>query len=329
LPEIDEGVEEAAMKRSLYALLLAAPIVWSVAAQTPSQTIKPEERLGWAFQVINGQLPPEPDEPMTIPGSTKKYTKKEIDDLSNPPDWFPDSHPPAPPVVTKGQGGVLACGACHLMNGQGHPESADLVGLSKEYIIRTMKDFKTGVRVEPLRMNAIAKAMTDQEIEQSAEYFSKLKPIAFTKVAESSMVPKTFIGAGRMRFVLQGGGNEPLGNRIITLPQDQARATRRDPNSGFVAHVPVGSIKRGEAIVKTGAAGRTVACTVCHGDTLQGIGNVPRLAGRHPIYLARQLYQFKDNRRATGDAELMKKPVAQLTDDDIIAISAYLGSMNP
>jgi hypothetical protein len=118
------------------------PIVWSAEAQTPSQTIKPEERLGWAFQVINGQLPPEPDESMTIPGSTRKYTRKQIDDLMNPPDWFPESHAPAPAPVTTGRGAMLACGACHLMNGAGHPESADMAGLPKQYLIRTMENFK-------------------------------------------------------------------------------------------------------------------------------------------------------------------------------------------
>jgi cytochrome c553 len=318
------------VKRTLFTLLLTVPLVWSAAAQAPApQTIKPEAPNGWAFHVINGQLPPESDEPMSIPGSTKKYTRKEIDDLSNPPDWFPDAHPPAPPLVIKARDAVLACGACHLMSGNGHPESSDLAGLSKEYLRRTMNDFRSGVRVEPGRMNAIAKPMTDQEIEQVADYFSKLKPAVFTKVEERATVPKTFVGAGRMRFVLQGAGDEPLGTRIITIPQDQERATRRDPISGFTAYVPVGSIKKGEALVKTGGAARTVACTICHGETLRGLGNVPRLAGRHPIYLARQLYLFKDNRRATGDADLMKKPVALLTDDEIVSISAYVGSLAP
>ncbi len=56
---------------------------------------------------------------------------------------------------------------------------------------------------------------------------------------------------------------------------------------------------------------------------------MPRLAGLHPIYIARQLYLFKDATRNVDDAQLMKKPVAQLTDDDIVALAAYLGSLNP
>ena len=45
---------------------------------------------------------------------------------------------------------------------------------------------------------------------------------------------------------------------------------------------------------------------------------MPRLAGLHPIYIARQLYLFKDGTRNGVDAQLMKKPVARLTDDDIL-----------
>ena len=68
-----------------------------------------------------------------------------------------------------GKGAALACGSCHLMSGHGHQESADLAGLSADYIVRTMGDFKSGTRVDPARMNAIAKAMSDEDIRQAAE----------------------------------------------------------------------------------------------------------------------------------------------------------------
>jgi cytochrome c553 len=176
-------------------------------------------------------------------------------------------------------------------------------------------------------MNAIAKDVSDEESKQAAEWFAALKPAKWTTVTEAAMVPKTIVGQGRMRFLQPGGGTEPIGNRIITVPQDQARARNRDPHSGFIAYVPPGSIAKGKALVETGGSGKTIACTICHGDTLQGLGNVPRLAGLHPIYLARQLYLFKDGTRNGVDAQLMKKPVARLTDDDILAMSAYLGSL--
>jgi cytochrome c553 len=49
----------------------------------------------------------------------------------------------------------------------------------------------------------------------------------------------------------------------------------------------------------------------------------------HPIYTARQLYWFKDGTRSGPDAALMKPWVASLNDDDIVAISAYLASLEP
>jgi cytochrome c553 len=285
--------------------------------------------LSWAFPVKNGDLPPEEAGPKSVPGSTKTYTQAQIEDLSNPPDWFPEEHPPAPQIVQRGHGDALACGACHLMSGVGHPESADMTGFTTEYIRRQMVDFKSGARKEPNRMNTIAAALSDDEIRQASEWFAKLKPYAWTKVVEATMVPKTFVGQGRMRFAQPGGGMEALANRIITLPQDQSRVTKRDPHSGFTAYVPQGSIKKGEAFVKTGGSGKSVACAICHGDSLQGLGNVPRIAGLHPIYIVRQLHQFKDGTRNGGDAPLMKKPVSQMTDDDMIAIAAYVGSLNP
>ena len=103
----------------------------------------------------------------------------------------------------------------------------------------------------------------------------------------------------------------------------------RDPRSGFVAYVPPGSLARGRALAETGGNGKTIACATCHGEGLKGLGNVPRLAGVHPIYLARQLYLYRERTRRGPDAALMVKPAAQLTDEDIVNLSAFAGSLNP
>jgi cytochrome c553 len=314
------------MKHAILVLAGVMVSVLSIAGQQPQQ---PGREPSWAFPAINGAVPAEDPGPKTLASSTKSYTPAQVDDLANPPDWFPDEHPPAPSIVQKGHAAALACGACHLMSGEGHPESAGLTGFTAAYLVRQMEDFKSGVRKDAARMNAIAKDLTDEEVRQASDWFAKLKPAAWTKVTEAAMVPKSFVGQGRMRFVQPGGEMEPIGNRIITVPLDQARARLRDPHSGFVAYVPVGSIAKGKALVETGGSGKTIACSVCHGDALKGLGNVPRLAGLHPIYIARQIYLFKDATRNGVDAQLMKKPVARLTEDDILAISAYLGSLAP
>jgi len=301
--------------------------VLSLGAQPQPQP--PAKDPAWAFPAITGSLPAEEATPKSIAGSAKKYTPAEIDNLSSPPDWFPDEHAPAPSIVTKGHGAALACGSCHLMSGEGHPESAGLTGFTAAYLERQMADFKSGARKDAARMNAIAKDVSDEESRQAAEWFAGLKPTPWTKVVEADTVPVTFVGQGRMRFAKPEGGTEPTGNRIVTVPQDVERARSRDPHSGFTAYVPKGSVAKGKALVESGGSGRTIACTICHGDALKGLGNVPRIAGLHPIYIARQLYLFKDGTRNGVDAQLMKKPAARLTDDDILAMAAYLASLAP
>jgi cytochrome c553 len=287
----------------------------------------------WLFPAkVELNRPPVAEEPgpKQLPGSSKTYTQEQVDNLASPPDWYPDDHVPAPVIVTDGTANKgFACGSCHLMSGYGHPESSDLAGLPAGYIVQQMADFRSGARKEPIRMQTIAQATSEADTRQAAEFFANLKPGAtpWVETIEADSVPKTYLGPGRMRFVHPDGGTEPIANRIIMVPQDVARARLRDPRSGFIAYVPVGSIARGKALVETGGGGKTVACSICHGDSLQGSGNVPRLAGHHPIYTARQLYLFKDGRRNGADASLMQRPVAQLTDEDIVAISAYLGSL--
>jgi cytochrome c553 len=277
-----------------------------------------------------GSLPAEAPEAKSVEGSTKKYTPQEIDNLLSPPDWFPEAHKPAPGIVQKGHGAALACGSCHLMSGLGHPESADLTGFTADYIVQQMLDFKNGTRKDYARMNGISKEVSDQEAREAAEWFASLPRKKWSRVVEAAMVPKTFVGQGRMRFLdPKDKGMEPIGNRIITLPENQELARLRDPRSGFVSYVPPGSIAKGKALAETGGGNKTIACNICHGDGMKGLAQVPRIAGLHPIYVARQLHLFKDGGRAGADAALMKKPVMQLTDEDILNISAYVGSISP
>jgi cytochrome c553 len=53
------------------------------------------------------------------------------------------------------------------------------------------------------------------------------------------------------------------------------------------------------------------------------MGDVPGIADRPVSYLARQLV---DMQMGTRESPLMKPVVAKLTEDDIVAIVAYLGS---
>jgi cytochrome c553 len=103
---------------------------------------------------------------------------------------------------------------------------------------------------------------------------------------------------------------------------------RGDPRSGFVAYVPKGSIAKGRTIV-TGDGGRTTPCAACHGSDLTGMGKFPAISGHHPGYIARQLYFFQSGSRSGPNAELMHEIAQRFTNDDTVAIAAYLASLQP
>jgi cytochrome c553 len=320
--------------KALICVLVPVLSVFLVGARAQQPAAK---SLAWAYPVPDPPPLSTADAgPKSLPGSTKSYTQAQIDDQFKPPDWFPQEHGPLPRVVETGIQ-AQACGSCHLMSGLGHPESASLAGLPVAYMIRQMQDFKNNLRKDPeanaqsaraARMNIIAAGLPEEEMRKAVEWFSTLKPAVWYKVMEATTVPKTWVNGGRMRLPLPAGGTEPLGNRIITLPQDPARVELRDPHSGFIAYVPPGSIKKGEELVTKGG-GKTIACNVCHGEGLKGLGDVPGLAGVHPIYIVRQLYNIQVGANSSSAAAQMKKVVEKLTEDDMIAIAAYTASLAP
>jgi cytochrome c553 len=234
-----------------------------------------------------------------------------------------------PEIVAHGRRpDIRACALCHYPNGKGRAENAPIAGFSVAYFIQQMADFKRDARksADPKKANTnvmitIAKAMTDAEIKDAAEYFGAMPWTTWIKVKEAATVPKTRV-AGGLFLALEGGETEPLGSRIIEVPENtEATETLRDPRSGFVAYVPEGSIKKGEGV------GRS--CGVCHGADLKGLGPVPGIAGRSPSYLVRQLYDFKRGARKGLWSDLMKPVVARLNDDDILNVVAYSASMKP
>src|SRR5262249_29320607 len=287
------------MRTRLNALLSLVLFASVVAAQNPTPTTIPNGLPERAYNIPDKVHPPEPKLPnvVRVAGSSKELEATAIAGNANPPDWFPDEHP-APPRSVKGPM-PNACGSCHLMSGQGHPESADIAGMPAEYIIRQMNYFKSGARKEEARMGPIARAVSDEDVRQAAEYFAAVKPTPFVKVIETATPPKTYVSAdARHRRIMPEGGTEPIGRRIIQIPEDPMQTTIRNPHSGFIAYVPPGSIKKGEALVQSGGAGQTIQCAICHGDALTGLGEVPRLAGLQPVYLARQLIQMQNGTSA-------------------------------
>ena len=280
-----------------------------------------------------GGAPPDTT-PRTLPGSTASFTLAQIRDGFGPADWFPGDHPAMPPIVAQGRRDAMitACLLCHYPNGKGRPENAAVSGLPFSYIVQAMMDFKSDARkssdprkTNTNRMIAFAKGMTDEEIKAAATYFASMKWTPWIKVVESDSAPKTRI-AGGLFVAIEGAdaGKEALGQRIIETPENaEAGELLRNPRSGFVAYVPKGSIKKGEALATRGQ------CALCHGANLEGLGPVPGIGGRSPTYMVRQMYDMQHGVRSGMWSELMKRVVAPLSVDDMLNLAAYAASRAP
>jgi cytochrome c553 len=321
------------MMKKLICLLAIACLPTVADAQQPKQA---PQNAGpdWAYPVAPPGAPPrDANKILKVPGSDKTYNEVSANDAFGPADWFPSEHAPMPTVVATGKKpDVRACSLCHLTTGDGHPESANVAGLSAPYIQRALREFAAGRRQNnrsPV-MATIAKGMTPDEMREAAEYFAARKVTAgYSKVVEAAEVPKSYVGEGAMRFVSAGTEKEPIGQRIIVVPQDEEGAKARNPHVGFLAYVPPGSLAKGQQLATTGGNGKTVACATCHGEGLKGLGEVPSLAGRDPSYLSRQLMDIKSGKRTGAWIVLMQQVVAKLDTDDIIALAGYAASLQP
>jgi len=270
----------------------------------------------------------------TVPGSNKQIPRNRI----NQADWFPEDHPAMPSIVASGRAGdpnATACSLCHYPTGKGRPENASVAGLPVTYFLQQLEDFRHDVRksaesrkANTARMALIAKSLTPEEMRQAAEYFGAMKWTPWIRVVETNTVPKMKSNGGIwVPIEGEGAGKEPIGVRVMETPENPEQTeVLRNPHSGTIAYVPVGSIKKGESLVKTGGNNKTIACGECHGPDLLGLGPVPGIAGRSPSYLARQLYDMQAGARNGEWTQLMKPVVAKLTGEDLVNIVAYVSS---
>ena len=274
--------------------------------------------------------------PLQVPGSKMRLTREQTRDYFNVPDWHPEGHPPMPDIVAHGRApDVQACGFCHLPNGQGRPENSGIAGLPAAYIIQQVQDFASGKRPssEPLHkpvamMNALASKVSAADLRVAADYFAQLKLKRWIRVVEAARVPRTHV-AGAMLAADEHGGREPIGQRILEVPENLHQTELRDDASGFIAYVPPGSLARGKLLVTTGGGGKIGPCISCHGARLEGTALAPHLAGRSPSYLVRQLHDIQHGARNGAAIAPMKIIIAHLTLDDLVAIAAYTASLDP
>jgi cytochrome c553 len=143
-----------------------------------------------------------------------------------------------------------------------------------EFAISESNRVVRDVDANAMSAEEVANAITTEEIQAAADYFAALKPRSAIRVAEAVNAPKTWVVDWHLA-VASTPGKEPLGQRIIEVPENIEQFERRDGRSRWVAYVPPGSVQRGQKLVTSGG-GKTVRCGVCHGPDLKGLGSILR-----------------------------------------------------
>jgi cytochrome c553 len=331
----------------LTALALAPAILFAAHAQTPATDTpvakdimlkmpKPVAGFEWAYPMQPpGFKPPAPDSVHTAEGAdpAMKLTMRQIGDGFGPPDWFPKDHGPLPDIVAHGQKPhVIACILCHLPNGNGHPESASISGLTVPYIIEQMHAFKAGDRenIRAPAMTEMAFAISEKDLRTAAQYFAAIPRAQqkWMRVVETSRAPANHVGGGGARFFDKGAETVPMTPDMIYEVAESEQVELRNDHVGFVDYVPVGSLAKGR-IVATGNHGQMRTCASCHGEDYRGHDDAPRLAGRGAYYLIRQLADMKAGNRKGPALGKMKDVVNKLSDADILNVAAYMASRTP
>lgn len=91
------------------------------------------------------------------------------------------------------------------------------------------------------------------------------------------------------------------------------------------------SVEAGAELYRGGNSTTGVpACIACHGPRGKGIPGVgyPRLGGQHAEYTAAQLKAYRSGERGGGQSQIMQTIAAELTDDEIRAVSEYLNGLH-
>jgi cytochrome c553 len=174
---------------------------------------------------------------VSIPGTTKTFTRGQLRAQKETMDWHPEDRQGAIPDIARfGKQGVRQCTLCHLPDGSGRPENAPISAYHPTYFMQQMQDFRDGLRksADPRKANTnvmigFAKATTREEDLAAAEYFAKQPYPRRIKVVESKTAPKVRLQGGMHMAVPanEGGGQVPIpADEIVEIPDDNLAPKR-------------------------------------------------------------------------------------------------------
>lgn len=155
---------------------------------------------------------------------------------------------------------AATCSACHGSNGIGSSDLfPNLAGQHADYIVKQLKAFKDGSRVNAL-MSPMAAGLSDEDMADLAAHFASLDI----------------------------SGNAPEGSGETSSTATAAPVVAYQPDAA-----------KGKGLYQHGDESRGItACVTCHGDTgASNVEINPNLKNQHPEYIVKQLNAFKSNTR--------------------------------
>jgi cytochrome c553 len=292
------------MKRRISSLMLAFVAIAVAAVAVSGQAGPPPWAYGFSEAGTEPAAPPcsEDSKPMAcahpgephlatdvdyeVPESDLTFNEFQVYNNYGPADWNPEDHPTMPDIVAHGResDALRACGVCHYPSGMGKPENASPAGLPAAYILQQLEAFRDGTRRtgDPRKANynemiQIARHMTDVEMLEVAQYYASIERRQWIRVVETEMVPKTAHTQNGLFYPLPGDETEPLGSRIIEVPEAPELTLRlRAPHSSpSVASRAGRSSSPPEAVRRCSA--RSAMARTCKGSTTcQALPTAPR-----------------------------------------------------
>ena len=184
-----------------------------------------------------------------------------------------------------------ACSACHGSSGvSGSPMFPNLAGQNGAYVIKQLKDFKSGARTDAM-MAPMAANLSDEDMADIAAHYASL-PSAIEQAAASASA---------------GTGSD-------ATPASAPAAG----DVKIVSSTPAAALYAGD--VATGK-GKAAMCAACHGtDGNSLVPMYPSIAGQSANYIAKQLADFKSGLR---NDPVMAGMVASLSQEDMNDLAAY------
>jgi cytochrome c553 len=309
------------MARRMVLRLVAAA---TIAACAPLVVHAAGEGLNWAYPVSPPAGTPNPEDAPPVGPVNEALVRTSYTGL-----------PQAPAIVATSK--PTPCVTCHLANGNGHPPTADVSGLSANYIVEQVHAYRDGQRVDKRtgRMVAVAKAISEADLTAAAEYYAAIGPERqeWIKTVVGTEVPKHyfFVGPGGIAFKSPEGGTVPIPKgQVVVMSQDEDMVRVEDQlRGGFVQYVRPEQMQLGQRIIADGDGGRLARCSACHGADLKGQGDVPRLLGRQTLYIIRAMNDMRTGANKNPRAAPMAAVAARMTDEDIVGAAVYLASKAP